>query len=53
MSLVVLVLVIATANFAIGFGLAVYAGHGPAANLLDLCPKFWQRDVAPSAEASP
>jgi hypothetical protein len=51
--LVFFVLVVALANFAIGFGLAVHLGHGPAlADLLQyIRPKPPARSAAKSAAA--
>ena len=53
MALVVLVLFVASANFAIGFALAVYAGHGPAIDLLDRWPANLRREPAAAGESQP
>jgi hypothetical protein len=46
MALMFLVLFTATANFAIGFALAVYAGQGPAIDLLAVWPTILRRRPA-------
>jgi hypothetical protein len=45
------VTLISAGNLALGFGLAVHLGHGPARGWQALC--FWERANAPIAESRP